>query len=50
VVAHDKTKTSVPGIFVAGDVEDFHYKQAITAAGFGCMAGMDVLTYLESVK
>jgi len=50
VISHDKTKTSVPGIFVAGDVEDFHYKQAITAAGFGCMAAIDTLSYLEEVK
>ena len=49
VVAHDRTKTSVEGIFVAGDVEDHHYKQAITAAGFGCMAGMDTLKYLSEV-
>lgn len=50
VIAHDRTKTSVPGIFVAGDVSDFHYKQAITAAGFGCMAGMDCLNYLQEKK
>ena len=50
VVATDKTKTSVPGIFVAGDVEDHKYKQAITAAGFGCMAGMDTLAYLEESR
>lgn len=49
VIAHDKTKTSVEGIFVAGDVEDRHYKQAITAAGFGCMAAMDVLNYLQQI-
>jgi polysaccharide export outer membrane protein len=37
-------------VFVAGDVQDYHYKQAITAAGFGCMAGMDALKYLEELR
>ena len=46
----EHTKTSVPGIFVAGDVHDERYKQAVTAAGFGCMAGQDALKYLEDIK
>lgn len=43
----DKTKSSVEGVFIAGDIADFHYKQAIVSAGSGCMAALDAQRYLE---
>lgn len=44
------SKTNIDGVFVAGDVHDHEYKQAITAAAFGCMAGMDAINYLQENK
>ena len=46
----DGTSTNVEGVFVAGDVYDIRYKQAVTAAGLGCRAAMDAEKYLEALE
>ncbi|MBI2196091.1 thioredoxin-disulfide reductase [Candidatus Daviesbacteria bacterium] len=50
VVVEGETRTKIPGVFIAGDLADYRYRQAVTAAGAGCKAAFDIEEYLEAMK
>ncbi len=49
ILSKDGAKTNIEGVFVSGDIHDHQYRQAVTAAGFGCMAGMEAVNYISGL-